>query len=147
MHGHLNGSSRNEISCEVCNKMPFQAAIHEAFASCPNCGLARYCSDNCKDLLASVHSKENCSKLRLLYITERTQIDYHSDRQTRPDIKPLMLPSFFSRQVYLSASRYSGIGQYHDAQAKGDGVHPRMMYKHIAETLPGAHPMAADGIA
>ncbi|KAJ7272546.1 hypothetical protein B0H12DRAFT_1319779 [Mycena haematopus] len=105
---------KHEIVCEVCRKTPaYHATAFKAFASCPKCGLVRYCSDTCRDALGRVHSPEDCATLRLLHATERTQIDYHLARKKLYSFEHLMSPSPEPRRRYTPLAKYTGFDHFH----------------------------------
>ncbi|KAJ7656267.1 hypothetical protein DFH06DRAFT_468646 [Mycena polygramma] len=140
---------KHEVVCEVCRKTPpYHATSFRDFASCQNCSLVRYCSEACRDALGSVHSPEDCAALRLLYATERTQIDYHLARKKPYAVEHLMNPSPAPRGVYTPLTQYTGFDHYHRELALefSGSSDITLMYQSLAGSFPHAHPMAVEAV-
>jgi splicing suppressor protein 51 len=136
--------------CEVCNKTPYQAATYKPFASCSKCGLVRYCSDECKDALGSVHSSKDCATLSLclLNATERTQIDYHIHRKKVAKFECLANPSPGVRAMYVPLSRYTGWDHFNRELSKEFTGQSdiSVIYSGLANSFPNSHPMAVAAV-
>ncbi|KAJ7259527.1 hypothetical protein B0H12DRAFT_1182132 [Mycena haematopus] len=126
----------------------YHGTAFKAFASCPKCGLVRFCSDKCRDALDRVHSPEDCATLRLLHATERTQVDYHLARERPYIFQHLMTPSPAPRRKHTALAKYTGFDHFHrDLSLEfSDSPDITHMYRMLAESFPTSHPMAVQAV-
>ncbi|KIY70757.1 hypothetical protein CYLTODRAFT_487780 [Cylindrobasidium torrendii FP15055 ss-10] len=143
-----NNIFKKEIVCRVCFQTPYQAATVKSFESCQGCGMARVCSDKCKEALGGVHSPDECAMLRLLRATERVKIDYHLDRKKSSAYEHLMAPTAGPRRRYVPLARYSGLVDFNEDVSReyADTPDISIMYRRLAGTFETSEPMAAEAV-
>ncbi|KAF9078242.1 hypothetical protein BDP27DRAFT_1311027 [Rhodocollybia butyracea] len=136
---------KNEVVCEVCYKTPYQARPIKPFESCPKCRLVRYCSDDCKSKLSTVHSQNACNVIALFHATERTEIDYFLGRKRKDG---LMMPSLKKRVKYVPMASYTDWEHYNRELSREFKGTPdtSIIFDYIARDIQAHSPQAIVGL-
>ncbi|KAF5357630.1 hypothetical protein D9758_007526 [Tetrapyrgos nigripes] len=100
-----------QATCQVCNRTPFQKPEYHPFEICSGCNYVRWCSDECKENLSSVHSPKHCAVLRLYVAYNRISIDYALSGQNGRKRPMFQTPN--PRDSYIPLSEIADWNDYH----------------------------------
>ncbi|VDB87248.1 unnamed protein product [Peniophora sp. CBMAI 1063] len=101
--------AEHEVKCEVCLRTPFQKLLFQKFSDCKHCGLAWWCSPECKAVFRTVHTRQQCDALREVHCAERFNIDYTLNRRT---IRAINFVTPNPRTTYIPFSSLKGWDDY-----------------------------------